>query len=411
MSFTVPIQFIGARLILFGYLPEMPLEERLSWKTFIMKSRHGTEQRQSLVTAPKQVMRYVYSPETVVDKASLRNVLIGSKSFLFGVPEWWDMRLLTSAMTIGATVVNCDTINGNFYVGGPVMLKLPNGGSIDSLATAVTSTTVTLEEGVPVAIPLGSVLVPLRFCYINGDVSLDDELVEIEETQIEFQTNNPRDVPFTEGELDTSIFTRHPLDNLPVLLDPNMVSGRHGGDISLITDGMETEIGLRIQFPGELASKVGRPKEALADTFQKIWQWRRLVGYLRGSWRSFYLPTFREDLPVNTTYNLNSTTIVVKDVGLSFATMGTVQPYRSIMIKLSDGRVFLKQVTATVDNVNGTWTISIDTAPQVGSEIITAANIKISWLVLSRVAGDVVTFRHVRPGLAIVKFNTVSVQQ
>ncbi len=407
----VTIQFIGQRLILFGYIPEMPVQEQIAWKTDVLKVRDGREQRQSLTTVPRQRITYKYSPDNEVDKARLRNQLLGLQAFLLGVPEWWDVRPVTVAMTAGQTLVQCNPANANFFDTGPVMLKLPDGTNIDAVIATVEVNGLELDEGVPQDIPLGSVVVPLRFCYVNESPSLSDDYVALIETEIEFETTQNRDIAFSEMELDSSIFTRHPIDDLVVLVDENMIGGRHGGSMSFDVFPNDADIGVRVQYPAETIGQIGRPKTAWANTLEEIWEWRRLLHYLRGSWRTFYLPTFRNDLPVSATYNLNSDTMLVKDVGTLYASMGELAPFTDIYIQLIDGRTFIKRISGVTDNANGTMTLTLDSAPQVGSEVIQAANIKVSWLVLSRIVGDVVTINHLRPGEAIFRFNTLSVHQ
>lgn len=405
------VQYLGTRLVLLPYVPEVPVQEQLSWVTDIMKSRSGEEQRHSLRAAPRQQINYNYNLDNDVDKAKLRHQLLGLQPYLFGLPEWWDQRVVLVAMTIGQTLVQFDKNDADFSDGGAVMILKPDGTNIDAVITTVVSNGANLSQGVASAVPLGSVIVPLRFAYVTRDPRFSDAYLEVLETEVQFETTDTRDIPYSDAELTASIFTRHPLDGLPVLTDPNMMSNRHPGSQAFLISDVDGRIGARVQYPRELIGKVQRPKQALAETAAKVWAWRRLLHYLRGSWRAFYLPTFRNDLPVNVSWNISSSSFLCRDVGLAAAALGTTKPYTDVYIKLLDGRTYVRRVTSAADNLDGTFTITLNSAPQGGSEVILAANVIISWAVLSRVDGDVATITHQRPGLAVIQFNTVAVQQ
>ena len=66
-------------------------------------------------------------------------------------------------------------------------------------------------------------------------------------------------------------------------------------------------------------------------------------------------------------------------------------------------------MTGIIDNGDGTETISLSSSPEASTEVIAAADIRISWAELVRIDGDVATFLYDFAGQARVRFSTKGV--
>lgn len=172
---------------------------------------------------------------------------------------------------------------------------------------------------------------------------------------------------------------------------------------------IDNDFGRRVQYPTGPIGNPMTPKIAALDDVESVWAWRQLLGYLRGSWRSFYLPTFQKDLPVVTSLDLGSTSFQVEFVAAA-RYIGTNTPRRDILIRLADGRQYVRRITSVADNGDGTETVQLATAPEGAAEVIQAADVMVSYATLVRIEGDAATFEHERPGAASLRFVTTGVK-
>lgn len=397
------VTFLGVRLVLFWFPPQRDVVEQLIWRTDIIESRSRTEQRRRLSRRPRQSFQYAPLLGDTREAAELRNLLKGLQGLNFGIPQWHDQRVTTAAASIGATTISVSTADADFAAGGTVMVFFADRTHMDLNILSVAANTLTTVDPLTKAIPAGTALMPVRFGFITKYPSISDPLYRAQHTQIQFESNDSSDVAYSDAEV-TANFTLHPIDSIPVLTDPNFVDGdRLNQSHALQIAVSDAQRGLRAQFPLEDFVRLSHEKMIHTSTAAELWKWRRFLHWLAGSWKPFYMPTFRDDLPINTTYNLNSVTIVTKSVGNSYVN-APAQPHRDILIRVDDGRSFVRRVTTLVDNGNGTDTVTINSAPQGGSEILAASRVTVSWAILSRIEGDVATIRHRYPGNATITF-------
>jgi len=406
----VAIRMLGSRVILFVFVPEKPITEQLTFQTNIMKSRDQTEQRHALRRIPRQFVELDYKPRDAVERAQLRNVLKTQQPFLFGVPEWWDEREILNPtpddLPIGTTVIPCDPDNAMFFAGRSAVIILADDSVQDvAILSVQAGVSVTLQQATFFAIPAGSAILPLATGYLSGSPRLRDSMVEHEETELKFDFLSTEDIAFTDAEFAADpFFEKHPIDGLLVMTDPNVATSstyQHG----LIQKRTRTDSGvgeLDVHPQDDLAIP-DRPKGVFLHNAFTIWEWKKLVHYLRGSWKPFYLPTFQNDLPVAAPgYDLSSTSIIVEFVGVTG--VGFEAPYRDVLIEvLDDGRQFVRRITALIDNGNDTETVSLNASATGTPEVIPPDNIRVSYAMLGRIEGDVVTFVHEYLGEANVR--------
>jgi len=406
----VAIRMLGTRVILFTFVPEKPITEQLTFKTDIMRSRDQTEQRHALRIVPRQFVELDFKPQDAIERALLRNILKTSQPFLMGVPEWWDERPILNPteadLPIGTTVIPCDPDNAMFFAGRSAIIILPDDSVQDvAINTVQAGVSVTLQQATTFAIPVGSAILPLATGYLSEMPRLRDQMVEVEQTDLKFEFLSTEDLAFTDAEFAADpFFDKHPIDGFLVMTDPNVAASATFTH-SLTQDRTRNDSGvgeLDVHPVDDLAIP-GRAKGVFLHDAFTIWQWKKLAHYLRGSWKPLYLPTFQNDLPVAAPgIDLSSTSFIIEFVGKTAAGFGA--PYRDVLIEvLDDGRQFVRRITAMIDNGNNTETVSLNTSPTGTPEVIPPDNIKVSYAMLGRIDGDVVTFVHEYLGEANVR--------
>lgn len=410
---TPTVQFLGTRVVIFPFPPELPVTEQLSWLTNIMEHRDQTEQRHSLRTRSRKRIAFTFMPKDDQEAALIKNAVLTKQPFLFGIPEWWDLRRTTNTTTlaVGTTVISCNPDNADFTAGEPVLIRRPDAtfedGTIDSI---IAGTSITLEQGTSGTIPPGSFIIPILTGYVVQSPVYADELNAQQRIRIEFDAVEAPERAFSDAEFTSSSFTKH--NGLLVFDDPNMVSSGKPQTRQLVfpRGRMDSGVGIIQQFPHGTVARASGRKEALANTSASLWNYRRLLEYLRGSWKDFYLPTFQNELPLEgASFDLNLQTIVIKNVGINEITID--DPHKTAFFRvISDGRIFLADVTGSVDNGDGTESLTLATPPKGTSEVITTDDLQIGWAELCRIEGDVATILHEQIGQARIRINVRGVK-
>jgi len=407
---TIAIRMLGSRVILFSFVPEKPIREQLTFRTDIMRSRDETEQRHALRVVPRQMVTLDYKPRTPKEAATMRNLLKTQQPFLFGVPEWWDERPILNPteadLPIGTTVIPCDPDNAMFFAGRSAVIILADDTVQDvEIVSVQAGVSVTLTQPTIFAIPTGSAILPLATGYLSGSPGLSDYMVNLEQTELRFEFLSTEDIAFTDAEFAADpFFDKHPIDGLLVMTDPNVMRGQtFSHEIIQERTRNDSGVGELDVHPVDDLAIPEFPKGVILHKRFDIWEWKKLIHYLRGSWKNFYLPTFQNDLPVAAPgYDLSSTSIIIEFVGKTGAGFGP--PFGDVLIEvLDDGRQFVRRITAMIDNGNDTETVSLNASATGSPEIIPPDNIRVSYAMLGRIDGDVVTFTHEYLGEATVR--------
>lgn len=405
MAVVVTVRFTGSRLTLFPYIAEQGVVEEIQWLTNVMRSRDQTEQRHSLRQRPRQVVEFQIAPEDTEDSQTIRNLMFSSQALLLGILLPWDQRDITNTaeLAIGTTVIPCNPDNAMFSAGGQAVIILPDGTGFDvSIDTVQSDASVTLDQGVPNAVPVGSLIFPLATAFIDNTPRFDDFRVNFQQTRLRFLSTSSDALEFSQAEFDASDFSKHP-DGRLVLDTPNAVRQRFRHTMNFERERTDSGIGDIAQFPTMVAGEPVRPVTRTLRDVAEIWQFKKLLYYLRGSWRSFYLPTFNNDFTFsNATYDLSDLGIIVQAAG--FTTAGAQAPHRDVYLQHTDGRTFTRRVSSIADNGDGTETITLATA-FAASEVVNTSDLVLSWAELVRIDGDSVAFNHERVGKAEARFS------
>ena len=394
----------GIRVVIFSYHPFEDVQEQLSWKTNILRARDGKEQRLSLRVTPRQSFRYLVRQTDEVEVQKLRNTIFTFRPFLFGVPIWWEQRQVTQAELAGVNTIQVDTQDVDHRIGATVLVYDKDTNTFfDALIESFTVSSITFNKPTTVAISANTLVLPVRFAYMISNPQVSDFQCKVFDTVVDFETIDNADLSFIDQTDLEANFTVHPEDSLPILNDANLMSGKNERNFDMRITRLDSGYGLPIQFQQEALAALTNQKRALAETAAEVRRWRSFLHWVRGSWGSFYLPTFRNDVPLDVAFALDASTFTAKNTGyLKF--FGLQQPRKSLMLELTDGRQFFAEIQSVIES--GGQEIFTLINPFGGtSESITPSLVsKISFLEHVRIDGDVVRFTHFCNNRAFIDF-------
>jgi hypothetical protein len=164
----------------------------------------------------------------------------------------------------------------------------------------------------------------------------------------------------------------------PVWDRPIQIDGTAGDSIQAMTEVLDYG-GVPASYGTADYADWGR-HVAMERTGQPEWQWFKLfTATVRGRQKAFWLPTYRDDM---TFISKNTNTITVSMTDGSDVTMWCPWQRDSVQIEQADGTITRATVTVTVDNNDGTATLTIGTTLS-GSPVT-----RVSWLELCRFEND-----------------------
>jgi hypothetical protein len=125
------------------------------------------------------------------------------------------------------------------------------------------------------------------------------------------------------------------------------------------------------------------------------WQWLKLfIATVKGRQKSFFLSTYRNDLPFVS--KASGTVTVTGNVGVWWPLQR-----RHVEVRETSGTVTRAEVTAAVDNGDGTWTLTI------GTTIATSSVTMVSWIEVCRFTSDEFAVAFDKNGFALKTVATV----
>lgn len=399
------IPITGQRITLFPWDPEQFYTEVLQWKTDIIESYNGTEQRIGVRLNPRQVLTYEIFARDPVKDAAMRLVLFNWLPRVWGVPIWWEQRGMTAAASPGNLTINVSTASADFRVGGLVFIQNPAGQYETFEIASFTSSAITVTSNLLNSYPIGSKVMPVRTAVAKTQTQSSVYLTGAEKMTVQFTTLD------NIGLADISTWTQYL--GLPVLDDINYVE-------STLSEGMSrTGVTIIDNASGTIyqQSSSDRSRPTSVKTWWtirqlEIWRLRGLLHWMHGNQNTFWLPTNRNDLQLLLPISSGSQSFTASFVGYSLYGLdingNPMTPFGHLRFTLTNGTKVLRRITGCVSTSGTTETFTVDSAIN-GTTLTVAQVARIEFLQLMRIADDKATLTHDHPGNASVAINVIGV--
>jgi len=389
----------GTRLVLFYFEPDGGMQESLEWATDILESYDGSEQRIELRSAPRQRIEFDVLTEGV-DDTKLRALLFDWLPRVFGLPIWWEMRRITSAVTAGTSVIPVSTLYGDFREGG-LMMIYQDKDTYEVIGIAdMDSTSITLDTDLTNSYTRKAVVMPVRTVYAAPSANRSVTITNVARTTVAFTTIDNEDLSDSSGA--NTYLSK-------VLLDDANFSDEN------YTEGFQTRIfaldtisGRVLQISGWDQSKILLRKRWEVTTAADLWRIRKLLHSFHGNRVSFWLPSFRNDLQATQNIAASTATIRIEHCNYTQIYRGRV-PYTDIRILLTNGTSYVRRIIDS--NVDGDTEVLTVNAPVSVSTIFLEDIERIEFVQLVRINNDRAKLTHVRAGTATIEITVTAVKE
>jgi len=383
----VTLFITGTRALIFAFEPQFPLTETLTWKTDILESYGGFEQRVRVRPLPRQAMRMDVLLSDINLQQRLRNLMFSAAGRAVGLPVWWDMVPLLKPAAASNTSIFVDTDTSNFQSGSFVILWRSALDFEAAQVLAVNPGSLDLALPLDGAHPAGStVVMPLLRAVFDNQIPVGRYKIDVTRSEFIWRFLEVSDLSLPDGQMTF-------YDGSPIFEDLNFMSSsilEEPVDASAVFVDNEISAGPAIfrRRPPVYASVKGWFARGRADR----WRLRRLLHAMRGRQRSFWLSTHRTDFVLNQLVGPADTSIFVDQADFQLQVNGQ-PPFNHLAIYLKNGTTFYREITAVgVGFDDSTESLSIDSA--LGQSVDPSDVLRISLLLRCRFDSDEITLAH-----------------
>jgi hypothetical protein len=373
------VRLTGSRITAWSFLPDWTagVLERLEWRTDVLPSFDGREQRRALRIAPRQSLEF----DAVVldaDQRYAEAVIYGWGARTWALPIWPDGQALAVAVAAGAMSVPLDTSTRAFQAGGLLMLMTGTRTFEVVEVDSVTGSVVLLKRPLSASWPATATTVyPARPARIKGSATMQRWTSGVSGMRLAFDV-----VETVIGTADAGTATHR---GYPVLATRPNWAGAPELDYSRKLAELDNAIGPPV-YDDEAG--IPLPRYSLrytAMTRAEVDGWRRLAYALRGRHGSIWMPTWADDLRVVAPIDDLDAAISFEHVDhVKFVGLGTGR--RDIRIELTDGAVYYRRITSAAVISPTVERMTIDAA--LGRDIAVADVALVSFMALVRLDAD-----------------------
>ncbi|EJG2382498.1 hypothetical protein AM381_RS20220 [Raoultella ornithinolytica] len=366
--------------------------ETLEWKTDVLQSPTGAEQRISRRLSPRRTFEFT----TLVHdtgRQRFENMLWQGCAGTWAMPVYPDVFALPAAVSSGVTALSMPTAGRDFTVGGTVLLKTDESPAATSrmvTIAGIAGNVLQLASPLTDSWPAGTLVYPVRPAVLAEPPSLSRLTDTATTAQVRFR-----------------IAEHNAFSDAPVLTQyrghPVLESETDWGEsVSGSYQPLIRELDNSSSIPYRLDT-AGRPFWRQTHNWftvnrQAQTSLRQLLWYLRGRQRPIWVPGQTLDFSPRSAISGNS--VDVLEAG--FTELGIRPGRRDICILLADGTRYYRRI-ADVSLVSGAERLVLD-----GDAINTDSHpiVSVSLMTLARQDTDSVSWEHVTDADGVARVAT-----
>lgn len=367
--------------------------ETLSFLTDIIQSQNGKEQRIALRKQPRQLIEVSLRLDGT-ERQRFNSLMFGWQSKIFGLPFWLEQSYLSSAASISDTVLSVGNVSdSDFRVGGFVIVFQDQIVYDIAAISSLTSTTITISTPLVNGYAAGSIVAPVRLVRSTRTINSGRYANNLERFDVAFEVVDNTTGALTESTSGLSTYDGKILfDDCNVmeqaLMQQTLVQRIHVVD---------NETGVVYQESPWDRNKRTSAKGFFLQSKAEIKQFRQRILALQGRQKSFWIPTFFNDLTVVATLNSGSNTMDIEHIGYD-RFVDSKERMRTVKVTFTDGTSQVNEVSSVVEVSS---TVERLTMADNWSTTKTVSEIeRVEFYELSRLDSDDITIVYQRIGLA-----------
>lgn len=379
--------------------------ETLEWKTDVLRSRNGDEQRRQLRQRPRRGFEYNLMVSGEV--ASMLEAYVWSwHDKNFALPVWTDIGRISGTTDVPAlaTTIPLTTSTLGFIADGFALL-IENAKSFEVVEIAtVNPSNLVIKSGFARSWPVGSKVYPLIVSHLAESVTLSRASSRAVTGSVRFTTSP--DV--VDANLPT-IAADTLYDGYEVITtSPNWKSAIDN-EFSRLFDTVDSGVGPVRHFQHERVSRIVRPMSWLLKSREQINAFRGLMSRLSGQGKSCWIPSWNDDFTLAATTLSTSNIVTVRGIWFTGMTGVDIQRDR-LMMTLPNGTTVYRRIVNMVPNYS-TDTTQLQLDSVLGTTVSVNDNSRIRFMLKCRLATDkiVIPWQTDRIATPTTSFTTVKI--
>jgi hypothetical protein len=336
---ALPVQISGTRIALLHFKPQRPIRERLSWKTKILTSYDGTEQRIKIRKAPRQKFQLKLLLDDYRDTVIYDMLLHRWQKLTWGIPVWSEYARHSDPILSSDTVISVDTTFADYRDDSFALIWQSNG------TFTIVSVETKTDTELNLAIPVGSdftgekIIMPMRLAKMISRSQKKIHASGVTEIGAQFLV--------TDNELLEDYVAPTTYDGLEVVTIPSFIENASvessDGDV-FVTD---YETGLVEVHSKSDFNKLTQKHIWYNDRKEACWNFRQFIHNKHGRQVPFLVPTFRRDLILANYVGPSDTYIYIQKTGLA-SQMG-FNDLRTYVGFIVDGVLHVRKIVSILE--------------------------------------------------------------
>lgn len=365
------------------------------YRTDIITSRSGREQRRALRQTPRKRIEYLAGVKGDCMR-DFDRIMVTAQRNQLAIHERVRFVVLPIGLPGGNSSVIIDPVPS--WIVADAVLMLANGNDYAfRTVQSVAGTTVTFTGFEATSWPAGTKLHPALYGYLEATIptSLVSQRQGVVNVSVTFNVDPGTETVEDDGSAPATLGTREvfltrPSSWLPI-------------DIGRVQEGaapVDYGFGrVRRFFPVEFSTRMWEAGYTGCD-FDRADAIRQLFDRMKGRRGEFYMPTWQADLVPSAGVSSGGTTLLVDGEGLA-AAYDDSTVYAALALRKTDGTWITRTVTNVADITGGGASITVGTAW--GQNVGIGEIERVSWLPVWRFASDILTMSWPREDLAEIR--------
>lgn len=353
------------------------VRERLEFRTDAIPAMDGSEQTRRTRMTPRRRFEFVVQSSRVARQAMVNTAWSRGAGRVY-LPLWTEGLRLPGALASGSDLVPVDAGGREFAAGDNAILVTEDPRrhqlvEVDSVGPGF----VQLVGVTTQAFPAGSFLHPVRRARFDAAFSTSAFRRDLSYGRQRFLVDEPNPFP---GIAPATTYRTFPVLTIrpSFARDPetslDRMTYRVDDDIGLVND--HDEVGIPLYRQVHDWNLEGRAQ---------LNAWRSMVYALNGKRNSLWVPTWLDDLTLVGNMASGATAMPVAWSGYA-ARIAQATNRRDLRIELTSGAVLYRRIMSSVDNGNGTETLTLNSA--LGVAVTPAQVAQVSFMGLCRSDSD-----------------------
>lgn len=401
VEYAVPVT--GQRVVVWPFGPnwDQPLNESLEWKTDIVTSYDGTEERRSLRSKPRRRINYRLTLHGN-ELNQFQNLLFGWQDRQYAMPVWQDKALIADMVAAGETVIPVATAVRSFFKGGlAILIKDTYTFEVFEIAEVHDDSLVTVEP-LEFTWNARTRLYPVNLGTLPSSIPTQRLTSKVMIGQIEFMADPVKTDPFIPDEPAVESMDGYEL----VYRKPNW-SSPVGYDMESDSVLLDYESGAVQKVQKPAFPRQTRRVRWLLKSKADIASFRAFLGRMKGRYTPAYVPTWFGDFEVTGVSGLGSFAITVRRSQYG-SMVGVATTQFAVLIRMRDGRKIVRKITGVSSPNQESEMLNID--EQLPFEVNPTNTLMVSLIHLCRLAQDGVTINYQSDSVSTVEMTMVTVK-